>query len=88
MLQTRLRRSSKRLQAKAAGFQHDDVIVAVNGHKVTGIGSLQTILQQYQPGQTVSVTLYRGQKKLTLRDTLSNLPPLKLQNNAGGPVVG
>ncbi len=75
-------------QAKAAGFEHDDVIVAINGHKVTGIGSLQTALQQYQPGQVVSVTVYRGKQQLTLHDTLSNLPPLQLQNNAGGSVVG
>ncbi len=74
--------------AKAAGFRRGDVIVAVNGQKVTGIGSLQTILQKYRPGQVVSVTVYRGQHQLTLHDTLSNLPPLKLQSNAGGPVVG
>lgn len=74
--------------AKAAGFEHDDVIVAVAGHKVTGLDSLQTVLGQFQPGQVVSVTIYRGQRKLTLQDKLSNLPPLQLPSNAGGDVVG
>ncbi len=75
--------------AKAAGIQRDDVIVAVNGTKVTGVSSLQQLLStNYKPGQTVAVTLYRGQKKLTVNVTLSNLPPLTLPSNSGGSVVG
>jgi len=74
--------------SKKAGFEHDDVIVAVDGHKVTGLDTLEGVLNQYQPGQTVAVTIYRGQREMTLQDTLSNLPPLQLQNNAGGAVVG
>jgi len=80
--------SADNAQAKAAGFQRDDVIVAIAGHKITGLDSLHTILQQYQPGQVVAVTIYRGQKELILQDTLSNLPPIRLQGNAGGAVVG
>ncbi|KYP81398.1 S1C family serine protease [Ferroacidibacillus organovorans] len=74
--------------AKAAGIQHGDIIVAVNGKKVTGLTSLQNILANYMPGQDVQVTIYRGSKKLVLTDKLSNLPPLQIQGNGSGPVVG
>lgn len=74
--------------AKTAGLQHGDVIVAVNGVKVTGVSDLQIILMRYRPGQTVTITFYRGMKKSTAHLQLSNLPTLHLPPNAGGRVVG
>ena len=74
--------------AKAAGLRRGDVIVAVDGVKVTGVSGLQTLLMQDRPGQTVTVTFYRGNREMTTRLQLSNLPSIHLPPNAGGKVVG
>jgi S1-C subfamily serine protease len=42
--------------AAAAGAQAGDVIVAVNGHAVTSAASLHTVISNYSPGDTVSLT--------------------------------
>lgn len=63
-------------QTKADGIAKGDVIVAINGQKVTGITSLRNALwDKYRPGQTVTVTLYRGQQELNVKVTLQNLQP-------------
>lgn len=75
--------------AKAAGLQRGDVIIAVNGTKITDVTGLQNLLAaKYKPAQEVSVTLYRGQKEMTMKIVLSNRPPLSLPANGGGTVVG
>lgn len=62
--------------AKASGLEHGDVIIAVDGHKVTGITSLRSILwKDFQPGQVVTVTVYRDQQKENLKIKLGELPP-------------
>ncbi len=70
--------------AKQAGIKHGDVIVAINGKKVTGFSSLRTILwNNFKPGQVVTVTVYRGQQKLNLQLTLGDLPlPSNSANSA------
>jgi S1-C subfamily serine protease len=42
--------------ASTAGLQAGDVIVAVDGHGVTSATSLHTVISNYQPGNTVSMT--------------------------------
>jgi S1-C subfamily serine protease len=42
--------------ASTAGMVGGDVIVSVNGHAVTSAGSLHTVIGNYHPGNTVSVT--------------------------------
>jgi S1-C subfamily serine protease len=42
--------------ASAAGMVGGDVIVSVNGHAVTSAASLHTVIGNYHPGNTVSVT--------------------------------
>jgi S1-C subfamily serine protease len=42
--------------AAAAGAQAGDVITAVNGHSVSSPASLRTVMSQYRPGTTVSMT--------------------------------
>ena len=62
--------------AKQAGIEHGDVIVAIDGKKITGFSDLRTIMWNgYKPGQVVTVTVYRGQQKLNLQLTLGELPP-------------
>ncbi len=69
--------------AKAAGLEHGDVIVSLDGTKVTGITVLRTmLLQSYVPGQTVTITAYRGQQKLTFRVKLGELSPTVPQSGS------
>jgi len=42
--------------ASAAGMEGGDVIVSVNGHTVTSAASLHSIIANYHPGNTVSLT--------------------------------
>jgi serine protease Do len=56
--------------ADDAGIKPGDVITAVNGNAVTTADGLQLLLQTYKVGQQVSVSVYRGNNKLTLSVTL------------------
>lgn len=60
-------------EAKAAGLKAGDVIVAINNHTVQGMSDLRTYLLQQQPGQTVTLKVYRGSKQLTLHVKLGVL---------------
>jgi S1-C subfamily serine protease len=44
-----------------------DLIVAIDGQKVTNPQEINAIMEKHQAGDTVSVTFYRGQKKITLK---------------------
>lgn len=81
--------------AKASGIEHGDVIVAIDGKKVTGFSDLRMVLwNNYKPGDTITVTFYRGQQKETVSLKLGELPPLPNQappsvsgNGSGGSFV-
>jgi serine protease Do len=60
-------------QAQQAGLKAGDVIVAVGNKTVEDEADLRTALFAYKPGQTVSITVYRGSQKLTLNVTLGSL---------------
>jgi S1-C subfamily serine protease len=44
-----------------------DLIVAIDGHEVTDPQEINAIMEKHQPGDTVSVTFYRGHKQITLK---------------------
>jgi S1-C subfamily serine protease len=44
-----------------------DLIVAIDGHRVTNPQEINAIMEKHQAGDTVSVTFYRGQKQITLK---------------------
>jgi len=44
-----------------------DFIVAIDGHEVTDPEEITTLMEKHQPGDTVSVTFYRGKKQITLK---------------------
>ncbi len=72
--------------ARSGGLEHGDVIVAVNGQKISGITSLRSVLwKNYKPGQNVTLTVYRDQQKITLHVTLGELPPPQNPPSVGGP---
>ena len=56
--------------AQQAGFQSGDCIVAVNGTQVGTSAELQTQLQNYEVGDTVSFTVLRQNRTGTLQLTL------------------
>jgi S1-C subfamily serine protease len=47
-----------------------DVIAAIDGQPITSQLSLNIFLNRKRPGDTVTVTVYRGQQKMTVRVTL------------------
>ena len=60
--------------ADQAGLQAYDVIVAIDGQKITNNGQLLAILAQHKPGDTISVDYYRGNVKQTAKVTLTARP--------------
>ena len=48
-----------------------DLIVAIEGQEVTDTADVSTIMEKHQPGDVISITLYRGHKKLIVKLTLS-----------------
>ena len=44
-------------KAEAAGLRKGDVITALDGRSVTDVSGLQTLLQYYSAGQTVTLTV-------------------------------
>ena len=47
-----------------------DIIVALAGKTITNVGELLEALEQHQPGETVNVTIVRGQQKIEQPVTL------------------
>ena len=60
--------------ADTAGIHTGDVIVSFNGKTVTSAQGLTNDVQALSSGTTVSVTLYRGQQKLTVSAKLALAP--------------
>ena len=54
-----------------------DIIIAINGKKVTGIDDLSSYLEEHtMPGQTVNLTIIRDNKKMIVQVELGARPPL------------
>lgn len=51
-----------------------DLIVAIDGQPVTDSQDVAEIMDRHQPGDTVTVTFYRGQRKMTARVVLGEAP--------------
>lgn len=63
---------SDRSTAKELELQEDDVIVAINGTDIKNLPELHEQLAKYRPGQEISVSYYRDNKKITKKATLRN----------------
>lgn len=61
--------------AEAAGIQEGDVIIAIDGEDITSMSELQSALSNYNPGDTVKITLMRGEnnsyEKIEVKVTLT-----------------
>jgi S1-C subfamily serine protease len=56
--------------AESAGLAHGDVITALNGEVVESIDGLISMLGEYEPGETVRLTILRDGDQLKLKVTL------------------
>ena len=60
--------------AARARMRKGDVIVAVDGTRVTSNDDVLRIVRRHQPGDRLQVTVVRGRARLTLTVTLGDLP--------------
>lgn len=60
--------------ARAAGLQKDDVLIALNGQKLTDYGSFGPALAGLKAGDKPKIVFYRGAKKHTCPLELSSFP--------------
>ena len=67
-----VREVNDRSTAMEIGLQENDVITAINGIDVTNFAQLVEQLNKYRPGDQISVTFYRNNKKETKTATLRN----------------
>ena len=56
--------------ARDSGLKADDVVVAVDGQRVTDGKSLIVAIRTHQPGDTIDLTLVRGGEERTVSVTL------------------
>lgn len=62
----------ERSAAMEAGIKEGDVIVAINGHSTVSSAQLQEQINRYRPGDSITVTYVRDNKKHTVNATLYN----------------
>ncbi len=77
--------------AAKAGVKVDDLITAVDGRDVSGGTTLREILDEYRPGDTVTLKVLRGEEGMKLKVKLT--PPgeqtrEEVQNSMGGELSG
>ncbi len=58
--------------AAEAGVQPNDVITSINGNPTTTTGQLQEEIAKHRPGDTVTLSIIRDNKPLTIDVTLKN----------------
>ncbi len=56
--------------AEKAGLKEGDIILEINGEKITTDNSLATIIQKYKPGDRISLRILRGTQEETIAVTL------------------
>lgn len=56
--------------AKTAGIKENDVILEINGEKITTTKSMATIIQKYNPGDTVTLRVLRNGQEQDISATL------------------
>jgi len=69
--------------ADVASLEEGDVITSLDGKAISSADQLQTDIQNDQPGQSVTIGLYRGQGQMTVSATLSSSSS-QSQSSPGG----
>ncbi len=60
--------------ADMAGIRAGDIVIAVDNNPVSGIRDLLDQITLRQPGETIRVTIYRGQQKINLEMKITRRP--------------
>ena len=66
--------------AHKAGIRVKDIITAVGEQRVEGVNDLSRALRDYEPGDTVVLTIYRGGAEMKIEVTLDEKPREDEQN--------
>ena len=82
--------------AQKAGLQMGDVIVKVDDHDIATMEDLTVVKKQYSAGDTVTLTVYRGNAEMTVEltwdavpaDQQTNMEEQQPQNNYGSQYGG
>ena len=64
--------TQKAYLGNTAIFIGGDLIVAIDGEQVANDQDIQQIMDDHQAGQTVTVTIYRGQRRMDVKAVLGN----------------
>lgn len=79
----------ERSGALDAGVKEGDIVIAVDGEKVTGVAELQEKISRYRPGDKVRLTVLRDKKELNMNVVLRNLQgSTTIVKEAGIEVLG
>ena len=68
--------------AAKAGVQVGDIIIAMAGQDVSGNSDLLSILRQFRPGDTTTITVFRGGREIELSITLDEKPAPAVEQTA------
>ncbi len=60
--------------AARAGIQAKDIIVAIGNEKIENLTDLTRVLREYEPGDRVNVTVFRGGQNVTVAVVLDERP--------------
>ena len=60
--------------AEEAGLQAKDIIVAMGEYEVRNLSTLTRALRKFKPGDTTTITVYRGGREIVLPITLDEKP--------------
>ncbi|QSO47781.1 S1C family serine protease [Alicyclobacillus mengziensis] len=73
-------------EAQKAGLKANDVIVGLDGKTVQNMADLRTYLFQHKPGDVVTLDIYRGSTKMSLKLTLGSMasPNTTVQSQSSG----
>lgn len=74
--------------AEAAGMKAQDIIIQLGGYEITNVAELTRMLRKFDPGQTVSVTVYRAGKEVQLQVTLDEKPREEEKTQPENPIEG
>lgn len=58
--------------ADQAGIRPGDVIIAIDGKRITEENTLDQLIRQYHPGDSIEVTLWRGARERSLKVKLGS----------------
>jgi len=64
--------------ADKAGLQPGDIILAVNHHPIKNASELQLLIMETPPGKDVTLTVLRGNKKLTIKVKVGKMPSKRI----------